>query len=320
MSVAKITTVEAAARWIQHYLRDGPRPVPFRKEGHIIQQPLDGQAVRNVKTKAFREALKQLGVTTLKSGPKGGACWHMPVANSTEYLADLPVGLSENEWSEIGQRLAEVAHNNPWEIGAWLVYGEKNYNTPGDRRRALDLAVNATGLDKNTLRQYAQVAKNVNRLTDLSWKHHRAVVSVMPPQKRDELLNEAKAQGWSLNQLQKTVKEWKGPGRHSENFDEFDRTRERNRPAPPLQGKVQELDAALSEFNGFLDNGGHVSPTERTEICTHLAGTAQLIAELLERLESMPDTSPEQVQSLLADQDWPAPTSELPAEPSDPAC
>lgn len=98
MSVAKITTVEAAARWIQDYLRDGPRPVPFRKEGHISQQPLEGQAVRNVKTKAFREALKQLGVTTLKSGPKGGACWHMPVANtpvtiSNEALEEQTAGL-----------------------------------------------------------------------------------------------------------------------------------------------------------------------------------------------------------------------------------
>jgi hypothetical protein len=89
-----ITTVEAAARWIQDYLRDGPRPVPFRKEGHISQQPLDGQAVRNVKTKAFREALKQLGVTTLKSGPKGGACWHMPVVTiSNEAVEKQTAGL-----------------------------------------------------------------------------------------------------------------------------------------------------------------------------------------------------------------------------------
>ena len=126
---------------------------------------------------------------------------------STITLELIP-GLSENEWAAIGKELVTTERQSRWGIGDWMLYGEKNYSRPGDKHRAITLAIQATGLEKRTIREYAEVARKVEtgaRTPLLPWSLHREVRN-LPPEKQSQLLDEAAAFGYSVKQLQAVVK------------------------------------------------------------------------------------------------------------------
>jgi hypothetical protein len=129
-------------------------------------------------------------------------------ADRTLPNTELVPGLSETEWAEIGKKLAATEQGSCWQIGDWMVYGEKNYSRPGDKHRAITLAVQATGLEKVTIRAYAEVARkvqNANRVSGLSWKLHREVRNLAADRQK-ELLLEAETFGYSAKELRATIK------------------------------------------------------------------------------------------------------------------
>ncbi|MFE0423313.1 LmbU family transcriptional regulator, partial [Streptomyces sp. NPDC058953] len=65
-----------------------------------------------------------------------------------------PETLSERYWERIGSSLRELSNSSAWWLGDWLVFGEAAYGWRRYRE-----AIERTGLDYQTLRNYAWVAR-----------------------------------------------------------------------------------------------------------------------------------------------------------------
>jgi hypothetical protein len=108
-----------------------------------------------------------------------------------------PKGMTYAEWERAGHQLARVVDSTMWCLGDWVAYGLDRYT---DRyRRAID----AAGLDYQTLRNYTWVARRFEwsrRRPGLSFQHH-AEVAALPPDEQDSWLDRAARQEWSRNQL-----------------------------------------------------------------------------------------------------------------------
>lgn len=113
-----------------------------------------------------------------------------------------PRQLSYERWKTIGHQLASVGKWSAWCLGDWLVHGEEHYN--GRYRDAVD----QSGLDYQTLRNYAWVARRFNlsrRRDTLSLAHHAEVAS-LPEHEQDFWLRKAEEARWSRNRLRKEVR------------------------------------------------------------------------------------------------------------------
>jgi hypothetical protein len=111
---------------------------------------------------------------------------------------DLPFGA----WERAGLQIARIVDSFAWCLGDWLVYGQRRYP---DRYR---LAVDAVGLDYQTLRNYASVARRVampRRRSRLSFQHH-AEVAALPEAEQERWLVRAEEANWSRNQLRQHVR------------------------------------------------------------------------------------------------------------------
>ncbi|MFF8742513.1 MULTISPECIES: LmbU family transcriptional regulator [Streptomyces] len=114
----------------------------------------------------------------------------------------IPAGLEYEVWERAGQRIARVADSSAWCLGDWIIYGETRYT---DRYRR---AVKAAGLDYQTIRNYAWVARRFDhgrRRSALSFQHH-AEVAAMEPEQQDYWLDQAKRFGWSRNELRRNIR------------------------------------------------------------------------------------------------------------------
>ncbi|WP_432136379.1 MULTISPECIES: LmbU family transcriptional regulator [unclassified Streptomyces] len=114
-----------------------------------------------------------------------------------------PQGLSERSWERIGTGLRELTNSSAWWLGDWLVHGQTSYGTRRYRE-----AVERTGLDYQTLRNYAWVARRFEhhrRRDSLSFAHH-AEVAGLPPAEQDHWLGEADRLKWSRNELRRAVR------------------------------------------------------------------------------------------------------------------
>src|SRR6266545_6028251 len=81
----------------------------------------------------------------------------------------IPADLSYEDWERAGSQLAGIVDSSSWWLGDWLVYGKKQYS---DRYRR---AIHAAGLQYQTLRNYAWVARRFElnrRRPKLSFQHH----------------------------------------------------------------------------------------------------------------------------------------------------
>jgi predicted HicB family RNase H-like nuclease len=106
-------------------------------------------------------------------------------------------GMPYETWSALGPRIAAGANASRWWLGDWLVFGERRY---GARYR---LAVAATGLDYQTLRNYAMVARRFElsrRRDSLSFQHH-AEVCALSDEEQDRWLDVAAEHRWSKREL-----------------------------------------------------------------------------------------------------------------------
>src|SRR4051794_7450706 len=105
-------------------------------------------------------------------------------------------------WREFGVKLGAYGNATQWWLGDWLVFGRMKYG-----RRYKD-AIAATGLDYQTLRNYAMVARRFDasrRRADLTFQHH-ATVCALTDDEQGRWLERAAAEGWSRNELRRRLR------------------------------------------------------------------------------------------------------------------
>ncbi|WP_431041565.1 LmbU family transcriptional regulator [Streptomyces sp. P1-3] len=113
-----------------------------------------------------------------------------------------PQGMTRQSWEAIGNQLKDVSISSVWWLADWMIYGESSY---GSQYRE---AIERTGLDYKTLRNYAWVARRFEhhrRREALSFAHH-AEVARLPTPEQDYWLRKAEQQAWSRNELRKQVR------------------------------------------------------------------------------------------------------------------
>jgi hypothetical protein len=105
-------------------------------------------------------------------------------------------------WRALGMRIAVHSSASAWWLGDWLIYGQAKYG-----RRYKD-AIAATGLDYQTLRNYAVVARrfDMSRRRDTLTFHHHAELCALPNDEQDAWLDLAGAHGWSRNELRRRLR------------------------------------------------------------------------------------------------------------------
>jgi predicted DNA binding CopG/RHH family protein len=114
-----------------------------------------------------------------------------------------PENLSERSWERIGTSLRELVNSSAWWLADWLNFGETTYGWRRYRE-----AIERTGLDYQTLRNYAWVGRRYElhrRHDGLSFAHHAEVARLSPPE-QDYWLRKAEQQKWSRNELRRTVR------------------------------------------------------------------------------------------------------------------
>ena len=100
-------------------------------------------------------------------------------------------------WQECGVFIQEAEKSVQFWIGDWLNYGERAWG------KKYTEALEQTGLDYQTLRDYKWVASNVPlsvRKDTLSFHHHKQVAS-LDKEQQEHLLTKAVAFAWSLIKL-----------------------------------------------------------------------------------------------------------------------
>ncbi|QTD99719.1 LmbU family transcriptional regulator [Streptomyces cyanogenus] len=115
----------------------------------------------------------------------------------------LPPDFSLTEWKRFGKHLFLISDSSCWWLGDWLVYGQEKY--PDRYRQAMD----ETGLDYKTLRNYAWIARRFalsERHPKVSFQHHAEVAS-LDPAARAMWLERAAREGWSRNMLRQQVRQ-----------------------------------------------------------------------------------------------------------------
>ncbi|WP_328973728.1 LmbU family transcriptional regulator [Streptomyces sp. NBC_00239] len=115
----------------------------------------------------------------------------------------LPQNLSERSWEQIGTNLRELANSSVWWLADWMNYGEATYGW-----RRYKEAIERTGLDYQTLRNYSWVARRFEhhrRRDSLSFAHHAEVARLAPPE-QEYWLRKAEQQKWSRNELRRSVR------------------------------------------------------------------------------------------------------------------
>ncbi|ONI76413.1 hypothetical protein ALI144C_35400 [Actinosynnema sp. ALI-1.44] len=114
----------------------------------------------------------------------------------------LPARMPLDEWRRIGRQIFTISDSSGWWLGDWLIYGQSEY--PDRYKRAID----ETGLDYQTLRNYAWVARKFpheRRRETLSFQHHAELAS-LPEADQADWMDRAEKHRWSRNELRNRVK------------------------------------------------------------------------------------------------------------------
>ncbi|MCP2339278.1 LmbU family transcriptional regulator [Actinomadura rupiterrae] len=115
----------------------------------------------------------------------------------------MPADLNFESWLHIGRNLKLITNSSVWWLGDWLVYGEKRFP---DRYR---LVIQETGLDYQTLRNYAWVARRFppsRRRDALSLQHH-AEIAALPEAEQERWMDRAEKEKWSTRRLRKELRQ-----------------------------------------------------------------------------------------------------------------
>jgi hypothetical protein len=114
--------------------------------------------------------------------------------------------LEFEDWQRLGPQLSMHANASAWWLGDWLAFGRAKYG------RRYKLAVASTGLDYQTLRNYAAVARRFElsrRRDKLSFQHH-ADLCALPDEEQEMWLSRAETYGWTRNELRRRLRERAG--------------------------------------------------------------------------------------------------------------
>ena len=133
----------------------------------------------------------------LLDAPLAARTWR--VSRSALYIQH---GLDYEDWVRVGHQVAVVADSAAWWIGDWLIYGRQAY---GRRYKA---AIASTGLDYQTLRNYAWVASRfpVSRRRDrLSFGHYAELASLSDAA-QDAWLSRCVSEGWTRSELRRRIR------------------------------------------------------------------------------------------------------------------
>ncbi|MFE2754358.1 LmbU family transcriptional regulator [Actinosynnema sp. NPDC059335] len=142
-------------------------------------------------------------LTGLGSLREGGTPETYDQVLTTRIGLRIPGKLPYESWERAGRQIFRMTDSFAWCMGDWLVYGQAHYS---DRYRR---AVDVVGLDYQTLRNYASVARRVvmsRRRPGLSFHHHAEVAS-LPPAEQDFWLQRAEAGNWSRNQFRQHLRD-----------------------------------------------------------------------------------------------------------------
>lgn len=130
------------------------------------------------------------------------------IRTGLHFSADTPYAT----WKALGAKLGARKSSACWWLGDWLLFGERAYGRYDD-------AIGATGLDYQTLRNYATVSRRFplsRRRDNLSFQHH-AAVAALPDETQERWLNLAASNSWSLHTLRGEIRKARvlepaGPG------------------------------------------------------------------------------------------------------------
>ncbi|MFD1925740.1 LmbU family transcriptional regulator [Streptomyces beijiangensis] len=158
-------------------------------------------------TGAVRTASRQKAGPAENSGEPAQRGVHLSFVGSQATVRKsgmvFPQNLSERSWEEIGTSLRELVNSSAWWLADWLIFGETTYGW-----RRYKEAIERTGLDYQTLRNYAWVARRFEhhrRHDTLSFAHHAEVTRLAPPE-QDYWLRKAEQQKWSRNELRRALR------------------------------------------------------------------------------------------------------------------
>ena len=114
------------------------------------------------------------------------------------FVKDMPL----EKWESLGRSLFDMQDGWQWWIGDWINYGEQKW---GETYKA---AIEVTGRSYKTLANVARICKAfeiTRRRVNLPFKHHVEVES-LEPEKQDEILDQAEADGLTTRQVREQVK------------------------------------------------------------------------------------------------------------------
>ena len=110
--------------------------------------------------------------------------------------------LSFDAWRTLGARVGSHSSASSWWLGDWLVFGRMKYG------RRYKEAISVTGLDYQTLRNYAVVARRFDasrRRRELTF-HHHAELCALPDDDQERWLDLAAQNAWSKRELRRRVR------------------------------------------------------------------------------------------------------------------
>lgn len=114
--------------------------------------------------------------------------------------------LTPGEWKQIGAGLKQIEGSIQFWIGDWARYGEKKgFYTDS---KVYDELEEITGLERKTLRNYTNIAGNVQssrRRDDVGFSHH-AEVAKLPPEKQEIFLTKAANEKLSVRELREEIR------------------------------------------------------------------------------------------------------------------
>jgi hypothetical protein len=123
-------------------------------------------------------------------------------AMTTRTSLSLPATMSIDAWWHIGEQISRISNASTWWLGDWIIYGQAKY--PDRYKRAID----ETGLDYQTLRNYAWIARKfdpLRRRAKLSLQHH-IEVAFLPEDEQDIWLDRAERFKWSKSTLRRYLR------------------------------------------------------------------------------------------------------------------
>jgi hypothetical protein len=121
---------------------------------------------------------------------------------STRTAARFNPLLPFDDWVDFGAKLGLYSNATAWWLGDWLAFGQLKYG------RRYKTAIAVTGLDYQTLRNYAVVSRRFEmsrRRDNLTFQHH-AEVCALSDEEQDYWLDRAAAEQWSRNHLRRQLR------------------------------------------------------------------------------------------------------------------